>query len=163
MVTMEIFGLALDENNKSPIIILKGEEGGRVLPIWIGAMEAMAISMALKKVPFPRPMTHDLLFNTIRDLGGTIARVEITDIEEGTFYAEIVVDIEGGTRRIDSRPSDAIALAVRAECPILAGEEVLEAAGVPLQEGESVIKTEDAEKWMEELNRLSEDDTKYKM
>ena len=163
MVTMEIFGLALDENNKSPIIILKGEEGGRVLPIWIGAMEAMAISMALKKVPFPRPMTHDLLFNAIRDLGGTVARVEITDIEEGTFYAEIVVDIEGGTRRIDSRPSDAIALAVRAECPILAGEEVLDAAGVPLQEGESVIKTEDAEKWMEELNRLSEDDTKYKM
>jgi hypothetical protein len=160
---MEIFGLALDENNKSPIIILKGEEGGRVLPIWIGAMEAMAISMALNKVPFPRPMTHDLLLNVIRDLGGSIARVEVTDIEEGTFYAEIVVEAEAGTRRIDSRPSDAIALAVRAECPILVGEEVLEAAGVPLQEGESVIKTEDAEKWMEELNKLSEDDTKYKM
>ena len=163
MVTMEIFGLALDENNKSPIIILKGEEGGRVLPIWIGAMEAMAISMALRKVPFPRPMTHDLLLNAIRSLGGTIARVEITDIEEGTFYAEIVVDAEGGTRRIDSRPSDAIALAVRAECPILAGEEVLDAVGTPMHEGESVIKTEDAEKWLEELDRLSEDDTKYKM
>ena len=163
MVTMEIFGLALDENNKSPIIILKGEEGGRVLPIWIGAMEAMAISMALNKVPFPRPMTHDLLLNAIRELGGTVVRIEVTDIEEGTFYAEIVVDFGGGTRRIDSRPSDAIALAVRAECPILVGEEVLESAGVPLQEGESVIKTEDAEKWMEELNKLSEDDTKYKM
>lgn len=163
MVTMEIFGLALDDNNKAPILLLKGEEH-RVLPIWIGAVEAMAISMALNQVPFPRPMTHDLLLNVIRDMGGTVKRVEITDIEEGTFYAEIIVETEGGTRQIDSRPSDAIALAVRAECPISVGEDVLESAGVPYHEdGETVLKTEDADKWLEELNKLSEDDTKYKM
>ncbi len=164
MVKMEIFGLALDENNKSPILILKGEEQGRVLPIWIGAMEAMAISMALNQIPFPRPMTHDLLLNTIGELGGSVMRIEVTDIEEGTFFAEIIVSTEVGTRHIDSRPSDAIALAVRAECPILVGEEVLKTAGVPFHEdNDSVIKTEDSDKWIEELNKLSEDDTKYKM
>ncbi|WP_207259553.1 bifunctional nuclease family protein [Desulfovibrio sp. Huiquan2017] len=164
MVKVEIFGLAVDEAGKSPIIVLKDEEETRVLPIWIGAMEAMSISMAINKVPFPRPMTHDLLLNAIRVLGGAVARVEITDIEDGTFFAEIVVDTGNETLRIDSRPSDAIALAVRAECPILAGETVLDEAGGAFPEHpEAVIKTEDAEKWQEELDKLSEDDIKYKM
>ncbi|EGB13827.1 protein of unknown function DUF151 [Pseudodesulfovibrio mercurii] len=164
MVKVEIFGLAVDEAGKSPIIVLKDEGETRVLPIWIGAMEAMSISMAINKVPFPRPMTHDLLLNAIRALGGVINRVEITDIENGTFFAEIVLDAGGETKRIDSRPSDAIALAVRAECPILAGESVLEEAGGPFPEHpETVIKTEDSEKWQEELDKLSEDDIKYKM
>lgn len=163
MVEVEIFGLALDDKNKSPIIVLK-EEGGRVVPIWIGAMEAMAISMAINQVPFPRPMTHDLLLNTIRSLKGTVTRVEITDIESGTFFAEIIVAIEGDTKRIDSRPSDAIALAVRAECPILVSESVFEEAGTTYEEaGEAVIKTEDSDKWADELDKLSEEDTKYKM
>lgn len=164
MLKMDIFGLALDENNKSPILVLKSEDESRVLPIWIGAMEAMSISMAINEVPFPRPMTHDLLLNTIRDLGATVTRVEVTDIEKGTFYAEIIVATHNDTLRIDSRPSDAIALAVRAECPIFVGDEVLEEAGTPYtEENETVIKTEDSDKWMEELNKLSEDDTKYKM
>jgi len=163
VVEMEIFGLALDENNKSPILILKDGQG-RALPIWIGAMEAMAISMAINKVPFPRPMTHDLLLNTISGLGGTVTRVEVTDIQSGTFYAEIVVSTENGTRRLDSRPSDAIALAVRAECPIFVAEGVIEEAGAPLQEeNTTVIRTEDSDKWADELEKLSEEDTKYKM
>jgi hypothetical protein len=164
VVKVEIFGLAVDEAGKSPIIVLKDEEETRVLPIWIGAMEAMAISMAINKVPFPRPMTHDLLLNTIRSMGGTVNRVEITDIENGTFFAEIVVSAGEETLRLDSRPSDAIALAVRAECPIFAGETVLKEAGGAFPEHpETVIKTENADKWQEELDKLSEDDIKYKM
>jgi len=164
VVKVEIFGLAVDEAGKSPIIVLKDEEETKVLPIWIGAMEAMAISMAINKVPFPRPMTHDLLLNAIRFLGGTINRVEITDIENGTFFAEIVVSAGNETLRLDSRPSDAIALAVRAECSILVGEAVLEEAGGAFPDHpETVIKTENADKWQDELDKLSEDDVKYKM
>lgn len=163
MVEMEIFGLALDENNKSPLLVLKDAKGNAV-PIFIGAMEAMAISSAVNKVDFPRPMTHDLLLNAISALNGTITRVEVTDIEEGTFYAEIVVSTPDETKRIDSRPSDAIALAVRAECPILVADDVIKEAGAPMQEeGNAVIKAEDSDKWMDELDKLSEDETKYKM
>ena len=164
MVKVEIFGMALDETGKSPIIVLKDEDETRVLPIWIGAMEAMAISMAINKVEFHRPMTHDLLLNVFGKMGGVVNRVEVTDIEKGTFFAEIVVETRDGTKRIDSRPSDAIALAVRAECPILVGEEVLAEAGAPFPEhAEAVITTEDSDKWMEELDKLSEDEIKYKM
>ena len=163
MVEVEIFGLALDETSKSPILVLKDGDK-RVLPIWIGAMEAMAISMAINKVPFPRPMTHDLLLNTVAGLGGTVTRVEVTDIEKGTFFAEIVVSQGDATRRIDSRPSDAIALAVRAQCPILVSEKVIDEAGGPMQEdNQAVIRTEDSDTWMDELEKLSEEDTKYKM
>lgn len=163
MVEVVIFGLALDEKTKSPILVLK-DESGSALPIWIGAMEAMAISMAINKVPFPRPMTHDLLLNSIHALGGTVTRVEVTDIEKGTFFAEIIVSMENGTKRIDSRPSDAIALAVRAECSIHVSENVMDEAGAPFQEtAEAVIKTVDSDKWMDELEKLSEEDSKYKM
>lgn len=164
MVKMEIFGLALDEHSKSPILVLKNEEGLAV-PIWIGAMEAMAISMALNKVPFPRPMTHDLLLNVITELKGTINRIEVTKVEEGTFYADIIVDTADGLVKIDSRPSDAIALAVRAECNIYVDEEVITTAGAPIPEegSEKVLRTQDSDKWLDELEQFSEDETKYKM
>ncbi|MFH1915281.1 MAG: bifunctional nuclease family protein [Pseudomonadota bacterium] len=164
MVTMDIFGLALDENSKAPILVLKEAEGERVLPIWIGAMEAMAISVAINAVPFPRPMTHDLLLGTIHGLGWSVGGVEVTDIREGTFYAEIVVIQGDEVRRVDSRPSDAIALAVRAKCPIQVAGHVLDQGGGAMQHGaERVIKTESADKWAEELEKFSEDDIKYKM
>ncbi len=164
MVKVDIFGLALDETTKSPILVLKDEGDTRVLPIWIGAMEAMSISMAINKIPFQRPMTHDLLLNVIGDMGGIVVRVEIIAIENGTFFAEIVVSMEDETRRIDSRPSDAIALAVRAKCPIFVDEAVLEEAGGKHQEeNQAVIKTEDSDTWMDELEKLSEDNSKYKM
>jgi len=109
-------------------------------------------------------MTHDLLLNTIRAMGGTVTRVEVTDIEEGTFYAEIIVSTETETIRIDCRPSDAIALAVRAESSIFVGDSVFEEAGAPMvEDSEAVIKTKDSDQWMDELDKLSEDDTKYKM
>jgi len=163
VVKVEIFGLALDENNKSPILILKGEDRARVLPIWIGAVEAMAISVALNEIPFPRPMTHDLLLNTILDMGGKVESIVVSSIVEGTFFAEIVVEREGGIVRVDSRPSDAIALAVRSKSPMFVEDDVMESSGVPLKDGDTVLLTEDSDKWMDELNRLSEDDTKYKM
>lgn len=163
MVKVDIFGLAIDENSRSPILMLKDEVSNLVLPIWIGAMEAMSISVALNKVPFPRPMTHDLLLSMIRGMGGSVTRVEVTDIEGGTFYAEIVVEHGENTRRIDSRPSDAIALAVRAECPILVSQAVLDDAGAPYQETETVLKRDESSKWLDELEKMSEKDTKYKM
>jgi bifunctional DNase/RNase len=164
VVKVDIFGLALDENSKTPILVLKEAGGERVLPIWIGAMEAMAISVAINEVPFPRPMTHDLLLNALGDLGGVVERIEVTEIREGTFYAEIVVTQGEATRRIDSRPSDAIAVAVRAKCLIEVAEKVLDEAGGPMQQGsERVIKTDDADKWADELDKFSEDETKYKM
>jgi len=161
---MDIFGLALDENSKAPILVLKEAGGERVLPIWIGAMEAMAISVAINAVPFPRPMTHDLLLGTILGLGWSVEAVEVTDIREGTFFAEIVTARGDEVRRLDSRPSDAIALAVRAKCPIRAAGHVLEQGGGAMQQGtERVIKTDSADKWAEELEKFSEDDIKYKM
>ncbi|WP_419788035.1 bifunctional nuclease family protein [Pseudodesulfovibrio sp.] len=163
MVKVDIFGLALDENNKTPILILKGEDRARVLPIWIGAVEAMAISVSLNSIPFPRPMTHDLLLNTILDLGGKVENIAVSSIVDGTFFAEIMVEREGQVIRIDSRPSDAIALAVRAKCPMFVADDVMESSGVPLKEGDAVLLTEDSDKWMDELNKLSEDETKYKM
>ncbi|MDD4732577.1 MAG: bifunctional nuclease family protein, partial [Desulfovibrio sp.] len=120
MVEMQVFGLAMDEHTQSPILVLKNEAQDRVLPIWIGAMEAMSISLAINKVAFPRPMTHDLLLSVIAGLDADVVRVEITDMEEGTYFAELVLDGQGGERRVDSRPSDAIALAVRAEAPVFA-------------------------------------------
>lgn len=163
MVEVEIFGLALDEKSKAPILVLKDEDG-RVLPIWIGAMEAMAISTAINEVDFPRPMTHDLLLNSITALGAVVSRIEVVSIDSGTFYAEIVATQGREIRRIDSRPSDAIALAVRAKCPIFVAEDVIAEAGAPMDApSDAVIRTEDSDKWMDELEKLSEEDTKYKM
>ncbi len=154
----------MDEKTQAPVLILKDKEDEKVLPIWIGAMEAMAISLALNKVAFPRPMTHDLLLLVISGMDGVVTRVEITRLEEGTFYAELVLDIKGEVRRIDSRPSDAIAVAVRADAPVFVDETVLEEAGAKNPEAyEAVLKTDEAEKWTEELKKLDLDDTKYKM
>jgi hypothetical protein len=161
---MQVFGLAMDEHTQSPILVLKNEAQDRVLPIWIGAMEAMSISLAINKVAFPRPMTHDLLLSVIAGLDADVVRVEITDMEEGTYFAELVLDGQGGERRVDSRPSDAIALAVRAEAPVFASAAVLEQAGIASGESRyAVLQTEEAEQWNEELEKLSADDFKYKM
>lgn len=164
MVEVKIVGLAVDENNQSPVLLLKSKESDVVLPIWIGAMEAMSISLALNKVDFHRPMTHDLTLNIIRELGASIAAVEVTSIKEGTFYAEILAMKGEETLRIDSRPSDAVALGVRVECPILVAEDVLAEAGAP-DPGtyETAFKGGDAGDWADELEKLSADETKYKM
>ena len=160
---MHVFGLAMDEKTQAPVLNLKDELQELALPIWIGAMEGMAISIALNKVEFDRPMTHDLLLLAIEHLGGQLVGVDVTRLEEGTFYAEMVVERGEETLHIDCRPSDAIALAVRCGAVIRVAEAVLDAAGIRSMEGyEEVLKSEDAEKWTEELAKFDPDE-KYKM
>jgi len=156
--------MALDETSQAPILILKNEAEAQVLPIWIGAVEAMSITMALNKIPFPRPMTHDLLLSSIKTLGGLVNQVQVTDIEDGTFFAELVVLQDGKEHRIDCRPSDAIALAVRADTPIFVNPEVIKTAGVSEDNlKQKIVKSEEPDKWKDLLDSLDEDDTKYKM
>ncbi|MDO9630525.1 MAG: bifunctional nuclease family protein [Humidesulfovibrio sp.] len=168
MVEMKIFGLAMDEKAQSPVLILKDESRDLALPIWIGPVEAMAISLALNAVETPRPMTHDLLVRLVSGLGGMVTAVEVVALREGTFFAEIVV-AQGATgaeevKRIDCRPSDAIALAVRANVPIRVAESVLAQAGTRSLDGaKAEFGGPERDKWTEELERLSTDETKYKM
>lgn len=164
MIEMKIFGLALDEDSQVPVLILKDKAEKQVLPIWIGAMEAVAISMVLNGVQLPRPMTHDLLLKSIEALGGEVRFVDVVRLHDNTYYAEIEVLQGDDLRRIDSRPSDAIALGLRAQVPIRVSEEVL-AQIVEVRENQyqAVLKTEDAQQWNEILEKYSIDDTKYKM
>ncbi|SDB47345.1 hypothetical protein SAMN05660653_02314 [Desulfonatronum thiosulfatophilum] len=164
MIEMQIYGLALDEDSQVPVLILKDKAEKQVLPIWIGAMEAVAISMVLNDVRLPRPMTHDLLLQAIEALGGKIRFVDVVRLHENTYYSEIEVLQGDSLKRIDSRPSDAIALGLRAQVPIRVSEEVL-AQIVEVRENQyqAVLKTEDAQQWNEILEKYSVDDTKYKM
>jgi bifunctional DNase/RNase len=164
MIEMKVFGLALDEESQVPVLILKDTEEKAVLPIWIGAMEAMAISLALNDVVLPRPMTHDLLLNMIQKLDAHVVAVNVTELTEGTYYADIEVEVEGGIRRIDSRPSDAIALALRAKSPILVDEKVLEQVANEAKDSSTVaFSSDDSDKWTELLEQFDLNDTKYKM
>lgn len=144
MVHVRIASLAVDPRGNQPVIVLKplDEEPGQgsLLPIWIGHPEATAILLAIEGVETPRPMTHDLLREVIDALDAYVERVEITRVEDGTFYAAIVLRGEERTRIVDARPSDSIALAVRAGAPILVAEEVMASAAVP---DESVEDDED--------------------
>uniref|UniRef100_I2Q0F3 BFN domain-containing protein n=1 Tax=Desulfovibrio sp. U5L TaxID=596152 RepID=I2Q0F3_9BACT len=164
MIEMKVFGLALDEESQVPVLILKDLQEKAVLPIWIGAMEAMAISLALNDVSLPRPMTHDLLLNMIHKLDAHVVAVHVTELTEGTYYADIEVEVEGGIRRIDSRPSDAIALALRAKAPILVSEPVLEQVTNESKDATVVaFSSDDTDKWTELLEKFDLTDTKYKM
>ena len=159
MVEMRVYGLAVESETDSPVLVLKNESLGTVLPIWIGAMEAMAISMVLNDVSLPRPMTHDLLLSIITQLGGKVLSVDITAIEKGTFYAEVVIKCKDGVKKIDARPSDAVALAIRADCILRVSQDVLDLAGTKDIEG----KISEKSRWDEEFEGLSPDDFKYKM
>ncbi len=163
MIDMKVFGLALDEDSQVPVLILKDLSEEKVLPIWIGAMEAMAISMALNDVSLPRPMTHDLLLNVIRQMGGEVRSVEIVSLNEGTYFAEVEVAEGEKSRRIDARPSDAVALALRAKAPIRAAEEVLaKAASDDRLAGKPELRGDDATRWNDLLEKFDPED-KYKM
>lgn len=164
MVEMKVYGLALDEDTQVPVLVLKDKEEKSVLPIWIGAMEAMAISLALNGVKLPRPMTHDLLLSTISTLEAKVMAVNVISLKDGTYYAEVEVDQGGVRKRIDCRPSDGIALALRAEAPISVEEDVLmQAESEKKIDGKPVLHTDDADKWNDLLDKLNIDDTKYKM
>jgi len=126
VIEVRVSGVAMDERSKSPVIILQEKDGDRVLPIWIGGSEAHAIMAQLAGKKFPRPLTHDLMVNLIRNLGAQVLRVCVTDLRDNTFYAEILLQRKNEVMSIDARPSDSIALAVRTGSPIYVAEKLLE-------------------------------------
>lgn len=166
-VLMTVGGLTLDPVTKSPIVILKDADNRLNLPIWIGLLEATAIATELEGIKMARPMTHDLLRNVLGDLGATLERVEITDLRENTYFAVLHLIVEGVARSVDSRPSDAISLALRTKSPIYVARSVLEASST-LQQGDDAapdpnLSNVSRDKWAEILERMSPDDFKYKM
>jgi bifunctional DNase/RNase len=133
MIPVRIHSLSIDESSDQPVVILKELEGERLVPIWIGHYEATAILLAIQGIEPPRPMTHDLMYAMVGELGYILERIEITRLEEGTFFAALILRGEERTLAVDARPSDSIALAVRAKCPIVMAEEVIVEAGVVLE------------------------------
>jgi bifunctional DNase/RNase len=141
-------------------VILKDVQGDTVLPIWVGLYEANAIALEVEKATTPRPMTHDLLKNVMQGLNATLQRVVVTELKDDTFYAVLWLEQDGETVTIDCRPSDAIALALRADCPIYVNEEVLRVAKVIPNPADQATQ-EELRRWLENLN--DEDLGRYKM
>jgi bifunctional DNase/RNase len=160
LIQMTVRGIALDPITNMPIVILKDKDGERVLPIWVGIFEANAIALELEKVTTPRPMTHDLLKSVLDGLGVTVRQVVVNDLKDNTFFAVIELNHNGSVINIDSRPSDAIALALRVNAPIFVTEKVVsQAKSVEISEDK-----EETDKWKEWLEHLKpEDFGKYKM
>jgi bifunctional DNase/RNase len=150
-VEMQISGLVLDPTTNMPIIILKDVNSDSVLPIWVGIFEANAIALEIEKVSPPRPMTHDLLKNAIVGLGATVERVVVTELRNDTFFAAIWATRNGEPLVIDARPSDAIALAMRTDCPIFVNEEVLKSSRIATGAA-GRITGEDLRRWLEGLS-----------
>jgi bifunctional DNase/RNase len=158
---MSIYGINLDLFSSSPIVILKVEDENRYLPIWIGQPEARSILMKLQNQEFSRPLTHDLAVNLVSELGGSMEKVTVTELRDSTFFAVISVEIDGRTVEIDSRPSDAIALAVRAGAEIFAADEVIEEAAVVFEEAmEETPEDEVVDKFKDWMNQVSPEDFK---
>ena len=161
---MKISGLTMDPQTNTPIVVLKDPQSEVSLPIWIGLLEATAIATELEKVQFSRPMTHDLIRNLMSHLGVKINKVEGCVLKDNTFYAWIYLSINGKESKIDARPSDALAIALRTEAKIYVDEKVIEKSGRLEPEAKAEIKDEEAKKWTDILENLSaEDFGKYKM
>lgn len=126
MVEVQIDGLAMDMVSNSPVIILASRELNKVLPIWIGHNEAWAIAMEISGLGSKRPLTHDLFKNAIEAMGGKLEKIEVTELKEQTFYARLLIGVDGKTVDVDSRPSDSIALALKAQCPIFVNEDLFQ-------------------------------------
>jgi bifunctional DNase/RNase len=159
-VEMKIRGLMMDPVTNLPIVILKDVGSETLLPIWVGVFEANAIALEIEKVATPRPMTHDLIRSVLTGLDAFVHRVVVTELRDDTFYAVIWVERNGQIVSIDSRPSDALALALRADCPIFVDEEVLKVSKTASSVSER-LGDEELKKWLEGLN--DEDLGKYKM
>jgi bifunctional DNase/RNase len=159
-VEMTIRGLLMDPVSNSPIVILKDVSGDSVLPIWVGVSEAQAIALEMEKVSTPRPMTHDLIKNVLTGLEAQVHKVVVTELREDTFYAVIWLERSGEVVSIDSRPSDALALALRVDCPIFVDDLVLKTSKLAANLSDRV-NPDDLRKWLEGLN--DEDLGKYKM
>jgi bifunctional DNase/RNase len=159
MVKMEIKGLLMDPVSNMPVVILRDQEDGLFLPIWVGIFEANAIAIEMEKIAAPRPMTHDLLRNVIAELGIRVDRIVVTELKDNTFFARIHLSRGDDSWSVDSRPSDAIALALRAQAEIFVEEDVLEKSKTLRTEGAS--DPDKLKKWLEEVN--PEDLGKYRM
>lgn len=159
-VEMRIRGLMMDPMTNMPIVVLKDVGSDAVLPIWVGVYEANAIAMEIEKVTTPRPMTHDLIKNLLIGLDTRVHKIVVNELRDDTFFAVIWMERDGKIISIDSRPSDALAVALRVDCPIFVDEEVLKSskkAGT----GNDRVSSEDLRKWLESLN--DEDLGRYKM
>ena len=159
-IEMKIRGLMMDPVTNMPIVILKDVNGSAVLPIWVGIYEANAIALEIEKVTTPRPMTHDLLRNLLVGLETNVHKVVVNELKDDTFYALIWLDRDGQTISIDSRPSDALALALRVDCPIFVEDEVLKNSKIANAASDKV-SSDELRKWLENLN--DEDYGRYKM
>ena len=157
MVEMSIYGVSFDLVGKQPIVLLKTAEGNRYLPIWIGHSEAAAILTKLQGTQVPRPLTHDLLVNILGELDAEVVRVTVTELRENTFHAAITIAQNGTEVEIDSRSSDAIAVAVRAHAPIFAADEVIEESAIEM-EGDEVNEEEIVDEFKRFLDKVSAED-----
>jgi len=184
-IEMFVGGLVLDPNTQAPVVVLKDESGELALPIWIGVAEATSIASAIKQVKMARPLTHDLMYSLFGEVGVKVERIVITELKDSTYYAELVLSHGEKALIFDSRPSDAIAIALRASAPIFVTQQVLEQAKVTFSETEDLAGSgaegEDADqeaqkagdrkdfttiekdKWSDILQELDPDDFKYKM
>jgi uncharacterized protein len=159
-VEMKIRGLMMDPVTNMPVVVLRDSDGGSILPIWVGIYEANAIALEIEKVQTPRPMTHDLLKNMLLGLQVQVRKVVVSDLKDDTFYALIWMERDGNIFAIDSRPSDALALALRLDCPIYVEEQVLKSSRVSGSSAENA-PNEEIRKWLEGLG--DEDLGRYKM
>jgi uncharacterized protein len=162
MVEMKVHGLFFDQETNQSVVVLKEEATGRTLPIWVGLFEANAITMGIEHTWTPRPMTHDLLKNVIEGMNAVVREITVSDLRSNTFYAVISLELGGKTVKIDSRPSDAIALALRTQSPIFVDEKVLESAGHA--EPKDKDKKDPSDKWIDDLfDKLKPEDFKTEM
>ena len=159
-IEMRIRGLMMDPVTNMPIVILKDLDGKSVLPIWVGVFEANAIALEIEKVATPRPMTHDLIKNLLMGLGGGVRKVVVSDLKEDTFFAMIWVEREGEMIAIDCRPSDALAVALRLDCPIYVEDAVLNSSK-NVSAVSDKANSEELRRWLENLS--DEDLGQYKM
>ncbi len=161
---VSIAGLTMDPTSNTPIIILKSEEDGQAIPIWIGLLEATSIASSMQNIKFDRPMTHDLFKNFTSMLDIDVSKVEVCDLKDNTFYAKIYFISKEKNFSMDARPSDAIAIALRFSAPIYVDEEVISKSKQGDVKAEAVDKSEEGKKWAEYLEKLSSEDFgKYKV
>ncbi len=158
MVEMKVEGLTLDPLTNMPIIILKDVSGDKALPIWVGFFEANAIALEIEKIATPRPMTHDLMKSLIANMKAEIKHILVSELKDNTFYAVISLTVGEATLSIDSRPSDAIALALRAKAPIFVNESVIEAAKSLDLPDASKTNTQDKDQWKRWLDNIKPQD-----
>ncbi|MGD0579011.1 MAG: bifunctional nuclease family protein [Bryobacteraceae bacterium] len=159
-IEMKIRGLMVDPVTNTPIIILRDTSGNSILPIWVGVYEANAIALEIEKVTTPRPMTHDLIKNLLTGVEATVNKVVVSELKDETFYAVIWLEKNGELISVDSRPSDALALALRLDCPIYVEEQVLQSSRSTANISDKVTN-EELRRWLEGLN--DEDLGRYKM